>query len=164
MCGAAARCTVTDPDLVCIPRELVEQARATAPNKIEVYDRRGEPAMSLGGYNVYFGNGSAVTSVYDVDTGEHRSTVLSDGVDAVREHRRAMLAGVHVVDAGHGRAVAEVHVVAAQRHRRLAPAIVDLDLVRGRRPRLLHELARDAHQVGVGDRAAGGGPAHDRGL
>jgi len=80
----AAGCTVTDPDLVCIPRELVQQARATAPNKIEVYDRRGEPAMSLGGYNAYFGNGSAVTSVYDVDTGEHRPTVLSDGVDAVR--------------------------------------------------------------------------------
>ena len=80
----AAGCTVTDPDLVCIPRELVQQARATTPHMIEVYDRRGEPAMSLGGYNAYFGNGSAVTSVYDVDTGEHRPTVLSDGVDAVR--------------------------------------------------------------------------------
>src|SRR5450830_341045 len=80
----AAGCTVTDHDLVCIPRGLVEQARATAPHMIEVYDRRGEPAMSLGGDNAYFGNGSAVTSVYDVDTGEHRPTVLSDGVDAVR--------------------------------------------------------------------------------
>jgi trimethylamine---corrinoid protein Co-methyltransferase len=80
----AAGCTVTDPDLVCIPRELVEQARTTAPHMIEVYDRRGEPAMSLGGDNAYFGNGSAVTSVYDVDTGEHRPTVLSDGVDAAR--------------------------------------------------------------------------------
>ena len=80
----AAGCTVTDPDLVCIPRELVEQARTTAPHMIEVYDRRGEPAMSLGGDNAYFGNGSAVTSVYDVDTGEHRPTVLSDGVDAGR--------------------------------------------------------------------------------
>jgi trimethylamine---corrinoid protein Co-methyltransferase len=80
----AAGCTVTDPDLVCIPRELVEQARTTAPHMIEVYDRTGEPAMSLGGYNAYFGNGSAVTSVYDVDTGEHRPTVLSDGVDAAR--------------------------------------------------------------------------------
>jgi trimethylamine--corrinoid protein Co-methyltransferase len=80
----AAGCTVTDPDLVCISRGLVEQARATAPHMIEVYDRRGEPAMSLGGYNAYFGNGSAVTSVYDVDTGEHRPTVLSDGVDAAR--------------------------------------------------------------------------------
>src|SRR5450756_1152016 len=80
----AAGCTVTDPDLVCIPRELVEQARTTAPHMIEVYDRRGEPAMSLGGDNAYFGNGSAVTSVYDVDTGEHRPTALSDGVDAAR--------------------------------------------------------------------------------
>ena len=70
--------------MVCIPRELVQQARATTPHMIEVYDRRGEPAMSLGGYNAYFGNGSAVTSVYDVDTGEHRPTVLSDGVDATR--------------------------------------------------------------------------------
>ena len=80
----AAGCTVTEPDLVCIPRALVERARATAPNMIEVFDRAGAPAMSLGGYNSYFGNGSAVTSVYDVGTGEHRPTVLSDGVDAVR--------------------------------------------------------------------------------
>jgi trimethylamine--corrinoid protein Co-methyltransferase len=80
----AAGCTVTDPDLVCIPRALVEQARASAPAVIEVYDRAGAPAMSLGGYNSYFGNGSAVTSVYDLDTGEHRPTVLSDGVDAAR--------------------------------------------------------------------------------
>ena len=80
----AAGCTVTEPDLVCIPRELVEQARATAPHVIEVYDRLGATALSLGGYNAYFGNGSAVTSVYDVDTGEHRPTVLSDGVEAAR--------------------------------------------------------------------------------
>ena len=80
----AAGCTVSAPDLACIPRELVEQARASAPPMIEVYDRAGEPAMSLGGYNTYFGNGSAVTSVYDLDTGEHRPTVLSDGVEAAR--------------------------------------------------------------------------------
>ncbi len=55
----AAGCTVTEPDLVCIPRELVEKARATAPAVIEVFDRAGEPAMSLGGFNSYFGNGSA---------------------------------------------------------------------------------------------------------
>jgi trimethylamine---corrinoid protein Co-methyltransferase len=80
----AAGCTITAPDLVCIPRELVEQARTSAPSMIEVFDRRGAPAMSLGGYNAYFGNGSAVTSVYDLDTGEHRATVLADGIDAVR--------------------------------------------------------------------------------
>jgi len=80
----AAGCTVADPDVVSIPRELVEQARATAPNMIEVFDRTGAPAMSLGGTNAYFGNGSAVTSVYDLDTREHRPTVLPDGVDAAR--------------------------------------------------------------------------------
>ena len=43
----AAGCEVTEPDLVRIPRELVEKARSTAPAIIEIYDRAGEPAMSL---------------------------------------------------------------------------------------------------------------------
>ncbi len=80
----AAGAEVVEPDLVKIPRELVEKARASAPPVIEVYDRAGEPAMSLGGYNSYFGNGSAVTSVYDVETGDHRPTVLADGEMAAR--------------------------------------------------------------------------------
>ena len=80
--GAGAE--VIEPDLVKVPRELVEQARATAPAVIEVFDRAGEPAMSLGGFNSYFGNGSAVTSVYDLETGEHRPTRLADGVQAAR--------------------------------------------------------------------------------
>lgn len=71
-------------DLVRVPRELVAQARASAPSMIEVFDRAAEPAMSLGGYNSYFGNGSAVTSVFDLETGEHRPTVLADGVMAAR--------------------------------------------------------------------------------
>lgn len=79
-----AGCAVEDDDLVRVPRELVERARETAPPVIEVYDRAGEPAMSLGRYNVYFGNGSAVTNVYDLETGEHRPTVLADGVMAAR--------------------------------------------------------------------------------
>jgi trimethylamine--corrinoid protein Co-methyltransferase len=62
----------------------VEEACRTAPAVIEVYDRAGEPAMSLGRTNTYFGNGSAVTSVYDVETGEHRPTVLADGAMAAR--------------------------------------------------------------------------------
>ena len=80
----AAGAEVVEPDLVKIPRELVEKARRTAPAVIEVYDRAGEHAMSLGRYNTYFGNGSAVTSVYDVETGEHRPTVLADGEMAAR--------------------------------------------------------------------------------
>ena len=80
----AAGAEIVEPDLVKVPRELVEKARRTAPAVIEVYDRAGEHAMSLGRYNTYFGNGSAVTSVYDVETGEHRPTVLADGEMAAR--------------------------------------------------------------------------------
>jgi trimethylamine--corrinoid protein Co-methyltransferase len=79
-----AGCEVDGQDLVRIPRELVEKARATAPPVIEVFDRGGAPAMSVGRHNAYFGNGSAVTSVYDLETGEHRATVLADGVMAAR--------------------------------------------------------------------------------
>ena len=80
----AAGAEVVEPDLVKVPRELVEKARRTAPAVIEVYDRAGEHAMSLGRFNTYFGNGSAVTGVYDVETGEHRPTVLADGEMAAR--------------------------------------------------------------------------------
>jgi trimethylamine---corrinoid protein Co-methyltransferase len=79
-----AGCTVSDTDLVCIPRELVEPARTTAPHMIEVYDRRGEPAMSLGERNSYFGTGSDLMSTYDLDTGEHRPSTLSDIARAAR--------------------------------------------------------------------------------
>ena len=80
----AAGAEIVEPDLVKVPRELVEKARRTAPPVVEVYDRAGGHAMSLGRYNTYFGNGSAVTSVYDVETGEHRPTVLADGEMAAR--------------------------------------------------------------------------------
>jgi trimethylamine--corrinoid protein Co-methyltransferase len=79
-----AGCTVTDSDLVRIPRELVQQARATAPHMIEVYDREGEPAMSLGERNSYFGTGSDLMSTYDLETGEHRPSALSDIARAAR--------------------------------------------------------------------------------
>ena len=39
----AAGAEVVEPDLVKVPRELVEKARRTAPAVIEVYDRAGEP-------------------------------------------------------------------------------------------------------------------------
>ena len=67
----AAGCGVGG-DLVTIPRELVEKARASAPHVIEVFDRAGRPAMSLGGTNSYFGTGSDLMSTYDLETGEHR--------------------------------------------------------------------------------------------
>jgi trimethylamine--corrinoid protein Co-methyltransferase len=74
----AAGAALGADDRVRIPRELVQQARATVPAMIEVYDRRGELAMQLGGYNSYFGTGSDLLSTYDLETGEHRLSVLAD--------------------------------------------------------------------------------------
>jgi trimethylamine---corrinoid protein Co-methyltransferase len=80
----AAGAVVEEPDLVKVPRELVEKARRTAPAVVDVYSRTGEHAMALGRHNTYFGNGSAVTSTYDLETGEHRPTTLADGEMAAR--------------------------------------------------------------------------------
>jgi trimethylamine--corrinoid protein Co-methyltransferase len=80
----AAGAEIVEPDLVKVPRELVERARRTAPPVVDVYARTGEHAMALGRTNSYFGNGSAVTSVYDLETGEHRPTTLADGEQAAR--------------------------------------------------------------------------------
>jgi trimethylamine---corrinoid protein Co-methyltransferase len=74
----ASGCRVTDGDLVCIPAELLEKARATAPSYIDVYDRDGGLAMTLGGYNSSFGTGSDLMSLYDLETGEHRPSTLAD--------------------------------------------------------------------------------------
>jgi trimethylamine---corrinoid protein Co-methyltransferase len=80
----AAGAVVEEPDLVKVPRELVEKARRTAPPVVDVYSRTGEHAMALGRHNTYFGNGSAVTNTYDLETGEHRPTTLADGEMAAR--------------------------------------------------------------------------------
>jgi len=74
--GAGA--TVEGEDLVKIPREAVDAARATVPSMIPVYDRGGELAMELGGYNSYFGTGSDLMSIYDFETRERRLSVLDD--------------------------------------------------------------------------------------
>jgi trimethylamine--corrinoid protein Co-methyltransferase len=75
---ADAGATVDDADRVRIPRELVAQARATIPAIIDVYDREGELAMQLGRRNSYFGTGSDLMSIYDLETGERRESRLTD--------------------------------------------------------------------------------------
>ncbi len=80
----AAGATLHEGDVVTIPRELVERAWAAAPSVVEVFDRDGAHAMSLGGYNSYFGTGSDLMSTYDLETGEHRTSVLADVARAAR--------------------------------------------------------------------------------
>jgi trimethylamine--corrinoid protein Co-methyltransferase len=74
----AAGASVEGADRVHIPREMVAQARQTVPANIPVYDRNGEPAMQLGGYNSYFGTGSDLMSIYDLETGKRRTSTLAD--------------------------------------------------------------------------------------
>ena len=69
---------------VAIPRGMVEQARASAPAMIPVFDRGGDLAMELGGFNSYFGTGSDLMSTWDLDTGEHRPSTLDDIARAAR--------------------------------------------------------------------------------
>jgi len=69
---------------VRIPAALIEQTRATAPRAIMVYDRAGEPAMELGGYNTYFGTGSDLMHTYDLETGARRRSVLADVARSAR--------------------------------------------------------------------------------
>lgn len=48
-----AGCSLTGDERILMPRHLVEQARRSVPPVVDVYDRAGEPAMELGGYNSY---------------------------------------------------------------------------------------------------------------
>jgi len=63
---------------------MVEKALKTAPSSIVIYDRDGEPAMDLLGYNAYYGTGSDCIYLRDSFTGERRVFTEKDQIDAVR--------------------------------------------------------------------------------
>jgi len=48
-------CTMTDNNMVLIPSYLVEECLRSVPSGIDIYNRKGEPAMRLEGRNIYFG-------------------------------------------------------------------------------------------------------------
>jgi len=79
-----AGATIDERGRLLVPRRLVEDARASAPGSIPLFDRNGNAAMDLGAYRSYFGNGSDVMRTYDLETGELRPTVLADTRAAAR--------------------------------------------------------------------------------
>ncbi len=79
-----AGAAVSDGNRVRIPAKLVEQAFRTASSEVRMYNRNGEVAMKLGGYNSYFGTGSDCLYIRDHRTGERRKPVASDVVEAAR--------------------------------------------------------------------------------
>jgi trimethylamine--corrinoid protein Co-methyltransferase len=73
----AAGCWV-DGEHVYIPPHLVEWAVRTAPKRVVLCDRNGEPRMHLEGRKGYYGTGSDTPFVIDAESGERRHAVLED--------------------------------------------------------------------------------------
>jgi len=99
----SAGCTKTPEDRILMGRHVVEQARLSVPPVVNVYDRSGELAMALGGYNSYFGTGSDLMSTYDLETGEHRPSTLDDVSRAARlcdalPHMDFIMSSAHPTD------------------------------------------------------------------
>lgn len=108
-------CTVTGNN-VKIPKSLILKSIESAPSMIEMYDRNGNHAMSIGGHNSYFGPGPTCPNYYDPRTGKRRPAKKEDAAttaliaDAL-EHidfvmslvmigdRTKELADIHEVDA-----------------------------------------------------------------
>ncbi len=80
----AGGCARDRAGLIHVPPELVRKARETAPPSFTVYDRAGEPAMEVGGRNAYYGNGSDLMHLYDLETGARRLAMLADVTVAAR--------------------------------------------------------------------------------
>ncbi len=72
-----------DGDRVRVPARLVDQALQTVPKSITLYDRRGQPAIELDDYHVYFGPGSDVLNIIDHRTWERRQPKLQDVRDGI---------------------------------------------------------------------------------
>ena len=78
-----AGCVVQE-NHVRIPSHLVEWALRTAPSRITLYNRDGEPVMPMGDRISTYGTGSDCLHVLDHRTGERRNAVLQDVVEGIR--------------------------------------------------------------------------------
>jgi trimethylamine--corrinoid protein Co-methyltransferase len=78
-----AGCIVED-NLVRIPAHLVEWALRSAPSRIMVYDRLGNPVMPIGDRISTFGTGSDCLNILDHSTGGRRKAVRQDIIDGTR--------------------------------------------------------------------------------
>ncbi len=63
---------------VRIKEKVVRKALETVPHAITVYDRKGQPAMVLEGYNIHFDPGSAALVILDPETGKQREPKTGD--------------------------------------------------------------------------------------
>jgi trimethylamine---corrinoid protein Co-methyltransferase len=78
-----AGCLVKDR-VVKIPGWMIDEAIRVAPSKINIYNREGQPAMSLESNRTYYGTGSDLPFHLDLETGMRRNSVKQDVVNAAR--------------------------------------------------------------------------------
>jgi len=76
LAGHGAR--VMDDHLVQIPSFLVEDAIASAPSNLVIYNRNKTKVMELGGRRSYFGTGTDLPRTVDLETREIRDTRADD--------------------------------------------------------------------------------------
>jgi trimethylamine--corrinoid protein Co-methyltransferase len=86
---------VSDGNLVRFPSSMVEDAVSSAPGRIVMCDRDGDPAVFLEGTRVWFGTGSDCLNLLDPETGEHRKFTQADIVDGY--HLCDALPNIHFV-------------------------------------------------------------------
>ncbi|MBW1712022.1 MAG: trimethylamine methyltransferase family protein [Deltaproteobacteria bacterium] len=80
---------VGDEGVVRLRPPVVEEALASTPKRLVIYDRLGRPAMTLGGgntggLNTYYGTGSDLKRTYDPLSGQLRLTVAQDIANMAR--------------------------------------------------------------------------------
>lgn len=73
-----------DGSRVWLSTGMVERALASAPSRVLIYDRNGEPAMDLSGRTAYYGTGSDCMYLRDSFSGERRKFTEADMIDSVR--------------------------------------------------------------------------------
>ena len=74
---------VDDNNLVHIPSNLVEKALATAPKRVVLYDRQGNPTMPVEGNRCFYGPGSDCLNIIDHRNQERRKPLLKDIVEGI---------------------------------------------------------------------------------
>lgn len=68
---------------VRIPAGLVEKALTTVPRRVTLCDRHGRRVMPVEGYRTFFGPGSDCLHLIDHRSGQRRTAVLQDVVEAM---------------------------------------------------------------------------------
>ncbi len=70
--------SVKADNIVRIPSFLIEEAIASAPSNLVIYNRNKTPVMELGGDRIYFGTGTDLPKTIDLKTREIRDTNAAD--------------------------------------------------------------------------------------